>query len=169
MCEPAAISLASPTLWSAIGTAVALTVALIAIFTSLAQRREHRERIRLDLFDRRYEVFNSVLGFYNAILLWNDTPEQAAARDRFFYAYQQSGFLFKKDSGIQELLKELHEEGHKVIGNKQSSADISKQDPALGTSLFLKTQDIQINRFPAALDKLKLALAEYLNFHNVDR
>jgi hypothetical protein len=59
----------------------------------------------------------------------------------------------------------MYEDGNKVIGYKQTIADL-KGDGGLGNELFLDIQDIQICRFPATLDQLKLALAKYLNFHN---
>jgi hypothetical protein len=58
-----------------------------------------REKLRLDLYDRRFEIFSSIFDFYNAMISWTGTLEQEEARARFFRAYQESGFLFTRESG----------------------------------------------------------------------
>jgi len=164
MCVPvtATDGLFSPALWSAL----AATGAAVAAFLAWqSQGRDHRERIRLDLYERRYEIYKATLDFYNDILVWKSAPEQFSARDRFFYAYQQSGFLFSKESGIEALLKQLFDYGSKVIAYNQSFEAL-RANPPLQIQLFEENNDILMRRFPAAFDELKLALAKYLNFHN---
>jgi hypothetical protein len=98
------------------------------------------------------------------LISWHGSPEQVAARTRFFRAYQESGFLFAKNSGIEELLKKLNEEAAKVIGFKEHSEKF-KSDPALMMRLFNETTDIQTKVFSDGLAQLKRAMSEYLNFH----
>ncbi len=78
-----------------------------------------RHKLRHDLYNRR--IFSSIFDLYNAMTSWQETPtpEQQAARQRFFRAYQESGFLFTKESGIPDLLKTLYDEGTQVIGYKE--------------------------------------------------
>src|SRR5436190_8882137 len=75
------------------------------------QARIAREKLRLDLYDRRFEIFESIFDFYNAMISWAGTPEQKVSRSRFFRAYQESGFLFTRESEIENLLKTLNDEG----------------------------------------------------------
>jgi hypothetical protein len=125
-----------------------------------------KEKLRYDLFDRRLEIFSSIFAMYYAILGWEATPEQIAAKERFFKAYQESGFLFKEESGIQKLLGELNADAQKVIGFKELKTDLS-QDRVLFAQLFKEVEDIHLNKFPAGLEKLRLAMADYLNFHSI--
>jgi hypothetical protein len=60
-----------------------------------------REKLRFDLFEKRYEIFDSIFDFYNAMALWGGTPEQITARTRFFRSYQASPFLFKRSRELQ--------------------------------------------------------------------
>jgi hypothetical protein len=130
------------------------------------QARIEHEKLRLDLYDRRFEIFTSIFDFYNAIISWKGTLEQQDARQRFFRAYQESGFLFTKESDIEALLKMLHEEGAKVIGFKEN-IDSYKSDPAALMVEQNKVDDIQLRVFPEGLEKLRAALHPYLDFSKV--
>ncbi len=96
------------------------------------------------------------------------TPEQKEARQRFFRAYHESGFLFTKESGIEALLKKLNDDGMKVIGFKEHS-DAYKSDPALMIEQFKETTNIQLRVFEEGLAKLRAAMHPYLDFSKVWR
>ncbi len=129
------------------------------------QARIAGEKLRHDLYDRRFEIFSSIFDFYNAMISWEGTPEQKEARQRFFRAYQESGFLFTKESGIEALLKKLNDDGAKVIGFKENS-DSYKSDPALMNQLFQQSMEIQLG-FEKGLAKLRAAMHPYLDFSKV--
>ena len=67
-------------------------------------------KVRLDLYNRRFQIFVSIFDFYEALIGWEGTPEQREAQARFFRAYQELGFLFSKESGIEDILEKLHKE-----------------------------------------------------------
>jgi hypothetical protein len=148
---------------------VAATIAAVAAVRVTAhfageQARLASEKLRYDLFDRRLSIFNSIFDFYNAMITWQGTLEQIAARDRFFRAYQESGFLFEKESGIEALLKDLNDKGSKVIGFKEIGKDLAS-DPATYVKYHTESSEIMTTEFEVGLAKLKTAMAEYLNFH----
>jgi hypothetical protein len=134
----------------------------------IASEQAHiaRERLRYDLFDRRLEIFTSIFPLYHALISWEATPEQIVAKDRFLRAYHESSFLFKKESGIEQLLKSLNDDANKVIGIKEMKSDL-QTDKNLYLRLFKEMNEIQVQRFPDGLDRLKYAMAEYLNFHTI--
>ena len=122
-----------------------------------------KDKLRVDLFDRRLAVFSSIFDFYDAMLSWQGTPEQTAAKVRFFRAYQEAGFLFEKESGIEEILKNLNGKGMRVIGLKENKEAL-REDRALMLQLFNEIQDIQVNIFPDGLTRLKSAMLQYMSF-----
>jgi len=130
------------------------------------QARIAKEKLRLDLYDRRFEIFTSIFDFYDAMIAWNGTPEQQNVRKRFFRAYQESCFLFTKESGIEALLKMLNDEGNKVIGFKENRESY-KSDPAFLIDQFNKSTDIQLRVFDEGLAKLRAAMQQYLDFSKV--
>jgi hypothetical protein len=125
-----------------------------------------KEKLRYDLFDRRLNIFISIFDFYHAMISWSGSPEQIAARERFFRAYQEAHFLFKKESGIVPLLKDLNDQGAKVIGFKEHGDNL-KVDRDLCMRTFMETQEIQTSYFESALTKLRDAVSKYLNFHDI--
>lgn len=124
------------------------------------------EKLRLDLYDRRFEIFDSIFDFYDAMVSWKATPEQKGARKRFFRAYQEAGFLFTKESGIPDLLKSLNDDAMKVIGYKEHR-DSYKADPALSLQLFNEATEIQTRVFDEGLTKLRAAMFQYLDFTKI--
>ena len=124
------------------------------------------EKLRLDLYDRRFEIFDSIFDFYDAMISWSGTIEQKQARQRFFRAYQESGFLFTQESGIPDLLKSLNEDANKVIGYKEHR-DSYKSDPAFSLEQFNEATRIQIQVFDEGLTKLRAAMFPYLDFSKV--
>jgi hypothetical protein len=130
---------------------------------------EHIEttKLRLDLYNRRFQIFVSIFDFYEALIGWTGTPEQRAAQTRFFRAYQESGFLFSKESGIEDTLKRLHEEPAKVIGFKEYGEDYKSGGVEFYLERFKEANHVLLVEFDAALVKLKTELAKYLNFHAI--
>ncbi len=94
------------------------------------------------------------------------TPEQKDCRDRFFTAYQESGFLFSAESGIEALLKTLNDEGNKVIYLREHS-DRYNGDAPLTVEKLKETTDIQTRVFEGGLAKLRAAMHPYLDFSRV--
>ena len=122
-------------------------------------------KVRLDLYDRRFLIFVSIFDFFEALYQWEGTAEQKAAQKRFFRAYQESGFLFSSESGIEAALKHLHEESGKVVGFKEHGKEMMSG----GTEFYLE-QHAAMNKvllvdFEDVLLKVKTESAKYLNFH----
>ena len=123
-----------------------------------------REKLRYDLFDRRLKIYESIFDFYRAMIGWTGTTEEIAARERFFAAYQESAFLFAKESGIEALLKDLNDKGAKVIGFKENGKSLASHPPTY-IAQFNETTEIMTTEFEIGLEKFKREIAPYLNFH----
>src|SRR5208282_1729167 len=74
----------------------------VTCYFSWHQRETSRGQLRLNLYDRRYKLYDSIFDFYNAMISWQGegTPEQQEAFTRFFRASKESIFLFTTESGI---------------------------------------------------------------------
>jgi hypothetical protein len=152
-----------------IATAMAAIAAVsVTAYFAWHQKRLAAEKLRLDLFERRWGIFSSIFNFYYAMISWQKNPssEQIAAKDRFFIAYQESKFLFKKESGIENLLKDLNEKGMKVIGFKENAEEY-KSDLDIYSRKFTEITDIQLREFENGLIKLQDAMSDYLSFEYV--
>lgn len=154
--------------------AAVAAVTVTAIFakkqTDIAreQARTAKEKLRHDLFERRWLVFVTALDLYYAMISWADVPthEQAKAKDAFFRAYQQSGFLFSKESGVEDLMKNLNDMANTVTGLKESLRNAGL-DVATRLSWQTEIHNIQTRRFEESFLRLKSAISPYLNFHEL--
>jgi hypothetical protein len=85
--------------WASIASALAAIVALgISVWVALWQRKLQKERVRQDLFDKRYAVFLSVDEFVMYVLRVDGSFKMMGDEvRRFLYAVEQSEFLFHAD------------------------------------------------------------------------
>lgn len=142
--------------------ATVLVAAFVAAITWL-QWWTNREKLRLDLFQRRFEIYLRVLDFHMA--LWQqDEPKLDMLHVPFMKAFWESKFLFPKKSGIYDFLDEynLRTARVRVYRNPLSAAsqgDVSQEERAQ-----LIEDKIWIKDCIGILDK---KLGPYLNFHSI--
>lgn len=91
---------------------VPLMISLIALAFTGAGWWINREKLRLDLYNRRFEIYCRVLDLLFAFENWNptgaettacslqDSPELDRALKAFTKAYRESQFLFDEKSGV---------------------------------------------------------------------
>ncbi len=148
-------------------TATAATV--VATYVAIISRRQwttNQEKLRLDLFQRRFDIFLRVLEFHWALLEWKDEPEQQALQGPFVKAFCESRFMFPEESGIHAFLNEFHLHAFRVTHFKSASDPIREVMPAEFLKLAnQRTQDL--NWILNSMDIFLAKLAPYLNFHSL--
>ena len=94
--------------------AIAFYVASVGTF----QWFTARDKVRLDLYNRRFDVYTRAIDFMLALLGWTYvTPEDRRAKhNAFMRAVRESRFLFADDPRILALLEELNVRSFKVTG-----------------------------------------------------
>jgi hypothetical protein len=110
-----------PLVTSIVTAAIAVIVAII----TYQQWRTNREKLRLDLYNRRFEIYLRCLDLYRAPVEEKSASERDAILSRFVSARLESRFLFPKDSGIQNLMIDFQRcatalsgwQGQKPTGN----------------------------------------------------
>lgn len=140
-----------------------LIIAAVVAVVAFLQYRLAREKLRLDLYNRRYEIYRSIFDFYHVLIGWKGTEADKAQQAKFFQAYQESKFLFSEKSGISAIYKKLNDGASKVIGFKENSSEYAKE-PELFMKLFNETNAIQINEFDEGLRALEAKMKPYLTF-----
>jgi hypothetical protein len=123
-------------------------------------------KIRLDLYNRRFQIFVSIFDFYEALIGWKGSEEQRLMRARFFRAYQESVFLFKPESGIEEMLKSLFDASGKITGLKEESEQLKAGGPKFYLEQF-NAMNGALEYFGNTLPKLRAAFGDYLSFHTI--
>lgn len=157
--------------------AIAVSVASV-FFTGFAWRTTH-QKLRLDLYNKRFDVYSRTLDFYHALSEWGrptdsemastslqDSPELRAAQKAFIKASREAGFLFDKDSGIQKRLEQMHYDTMGVIGYKRHLGP-----KLVGPALISATAEFAecLKRITNASPTLEQMMMEYLDFRVIGR
>ena len=71
---------------------VAAIIAWCAVQRQIrATQRIEATKVQLDLYNRRFQIFTSILDFYQALVQWKGTPDQRTVQLNFLRAYQELG------------------------------------------------------------------------------
>jgi hypothetical protein len=102
----------APNPWFAVAISVisAVSTTTVAAYVAVISRRQwqtNNDKLRLDLYDRRFQIYLAVLDFYKALIGWQGTDAQVATQMPFLQAYRESVFIFPAKSGVYELLTEF--------------------------------------------------------------
>jgi hypothetical protein len=144
-------------------TAVATVIVAIYVgWISRQQSRTNQEKLRFDLYQRRFEIYLRVLDFHLALLEWQDETKLAVLHVPFLKAFCESKFLFPKESGIYDFLRDYNERAARVRVSKsgiEPLGDITQEARAQ-----LIEDKIWIKDCIGILDE---KLGPYLNFHSI--
>ena len=137
-----------------------------------------REKLRLDLYNRRFDIYSRVLDFVYALDDWNpteaernssslqDSADLVEAQRAFIKATRESQFLFKDNSGVHKLLEQMHADSAGIIGYKRDiarNAAFVGPDVPLQFNEFLKKKE----RIRSSIPPLEQAMSAYLDFHKL--
>jgi hypothetical protein len=92
---------------SSVPSYITASVAILVAIISYRQWRTAHDRLRLDLYNRRLELYLSLLSMEDALAGWSGTAAQLALLDKFKRARSESRFLFPPESGVYELFDEF--------------------------------------------------------------
>jgi hypothetical protein len=143
-------------------TAVAFYVALI----SKRQWETNQEKLRLDLYQRRFEIYLRVLDYYWALLEWRGKPEQLVTRGPFVKAFCESKFMFPEKSGVYDFLKEFNEHAFRITNFKSSIDELGDVFPN-ETVKLAQQRSKDVNWILMSVDTLLARMAPFLNFHKL--
>lgn len=127
------------------------------------QERSAAERLRFDLYSRRYAVYTKTLALYHALgaLRSEQTDAFLATMRDFIGAMKEANFLFARDSGIAELLDQLHQEAFKIMAHRKAPVGSALRESVTTDAV---QADVQFN---AILNKLIVVMSPYLDFTKI--
>ena len=144
-------------------TIISIFIALFASGVALWQSIINREKLRFDIYNRRFDIYSKTLDFYNALLIF-DSVTFKVSLTAFSKACEEADFLFKKESGIYDILTKMNSESYKITGVKEYGKDVAAADPDVFKKMYDRSTEA-LKYFNDNLPKLKAAMAPYLNFH----
>jgi hypothetical protein len=144
-----------------LGTSIvtAIIAVIVAIIT-YQQWRTNREKLRLDLYNRRFEVYLRCLDLYQEVI--EGKPQlRLDSQTPFTRAFRESRFLFPTSSGVYKVLQEFNREApktHKRFGGAAVPVPLDKRQAM---------QDQSVNELKPLMSQLEAKLAPFLNFHDL--
>jgi hypothetical protein len=140
-------------------------VGLIAVYIAYQQYSTAKNKLRLDLYNRRFEIYASALEFYHALLGYSNTTNFEVTQGRFIKAYRESQFLFDKNSGVYCILNEMHTRSFHIIGFKERGHEL-RGHPQDFKDMSDKSQD-SLKWFNTNIVELEKGMDKYLKFHKI--
>jgi hypothetical protein len=157
---------------------LAFAVSLASLFIAASAFWTSREKLRLDLYNRRFDVYSRALDYAHSLDDWIPTDAERASHSlqdsadlertkrAFIKASRESQFLFKDTSGVHKLLEQMHADSFGIIGHRR---DVAPNLGPLGPDALplCKEFDKRVERFHASIGALEQAMSKYLDFHAV--
>lgn len=128
----------------------------------------NREKLRLDLYNKRFEIFRAALDFSNVAYGWNASDEQLTTYRIFLRALIESQFLFSAKSGVSEILGEMNEKFRKVFAvNEIRERGAHTAMPQEFMESVAQASDGANWILSTAIPQLTEKMRSYLNFHTL--
>ncbi len=146
---------------SAVGT---LSIAAIVATIQRAQWKTNQEKLRLDLYAKRFDIYMRTLDFHNALLEWKDEPEQIALIAPFYRAFRESRFLFPESAGVYRFMEEFSQHAFHITYFREVRDASWAASPNQRTDLALE-RTTHVNWILNSVSELEEQMAPFLNFH----
>jgi len=146
--------------------AVAIIVGLITGSIAFTQMKIASAKIKLDLYNKRFAVYEAALEYHQAI--WSKDKEPLAEMDEkakaFVKAYRESQFLFAPKDGVYDTLSVILQDGAKVVYFERE-----KRNPQDINDLHLMGSNANKGRksFSENLLTLEKQMEKYIQFRDV--
>ncbi len=147
---------------------LSIAISFFAVAIAFGQFWLAQTKLRVDMYDRRFEVFSSALDYYLALMFWRspdeDLERQLDAQRRFVKALNEAPFLFTEKSGVHGIMQEMNALAGQTRGFKEEGHRV-QSDPKVYLDWFNEVQTNLLKRLPDLIDRLRIALMPYLNVH----
>jgi hypothetical protein len=138
---------------------ISLAAFVVALFSLVV----NEEKFRLDLYNRRFDIYMRTVRFYQVLFKTDgrDTEAFAALQNSFILASREAQFLFDPASGIYKLLDQLNRDSMTILGQKDRPEGL----PPEHQKANLEALSAAILRWDSSMEPLEAMMAPYLNYH----
>jgi len=166
------------------GPAAAIIASGVAVFVTYRLGREQahisREKLRLDLYERRWKIFKSIFDFYYVMIAWTGTDEQKPSATNFSWRVRRAHSYLTLPTASNSSLKTLNDNGRKVMSYKdgslqgwdaKSKADLVKEAGEIQTFGFEEgAREVKRTQWPnTSVSKLCTIAPRRYQLHSVSR
>lgn len=162
--DPQTISSQVTTIVSVVGG----VVGLIALTVAWSQMRIASAKIKLDLYNRRFNIYVAALDYYQSA--WGKTDKNMTeAGSDFVRSFRESVFLFDRSDKIYETLDRIKNHGSAIGLDKNANSGENwpmKYDSSAMTILKQRS-DLAYEEFEKDLLLLEHQLQKYISFKTI--
>ena len=128
----------------------------------------NREKLRLDLYNKRCEVFRAALDLSNVVIGWSGSAPQLTTYRQFLRALIECQFLFPAKSGVPKILREVNQKFSKVFAvNEIRQRGAHTAMPQEFMKSVLESTDSGNWILSTAIPQLTEKMKPYLDFHTL--
>jgi hypothetical protein len=139
-------------------------IASMALWVASRQSKTNVAKLRLDLYDKRFAVFENTLAFHQALAGTPDSLQTETFKllhRAFIRSQRESQFLFDDDSGVFELLTKVNLDGFKIIAAKTHAREVRGD---LAVKMVADANDAH-SAIEKSMTDLERAIAPYIRFN----
>jgi hypothetical protein len=139
-------------------------VATMALWVASRQSKTNMAKLRLDLYDKRFAIYETTLSFYQALggePKALQTEAFTSVHRSFSKAHRESQFLFDDDSGVFELLGKLNLDAYKIIASKTRAREMAGEH---AIKLVAEANDVYA-KIEKSVNDLERAISPYIRFN----
>ncbi|VVO61253.1 hypothetical protein PS862_00829 [Pseudomonas fluorescens] len=144
---------------------LSIAAALISLATFIvgySQMRIASAKIKLDLYNKRFNVYLATLAFFQSVYD-KDAPSMNAKYDEFAKCCRESQFLFDEKDGVFETMRKLIKIGGDILSYDRS---LSGADADATLMLNQKIDEAKV-AFGKELIRLEDQLTKYISFKTI--
>lgn len=144
---------------------VAISTCFIGIITSIiaySQMKISSAKVKLDLYERRFNVYVVALNYYQVLYL-KSIEEENICKLELVRACRESKFLFNEDDGISEILDTIRNTGEQIgqyVDFAETNGYLNPNNP-YKEALYAPTILVK------NLEELEEKIKPYIQFENV--
>jgi hypothetical protein len=151
-------------------TLVTLFMSAMAIIVVYSQMKIASTKLRLDLYNKRFAIYQSAFDLYNAHNLHNWNPEVVSDLElQFLKSFRESQFLFDEKHGIYKILETIKKNSTSITIYKKHMIDPDRasKDKSFEDNLH-KNSNMAFSAFHNNLLRLEDKISNYIYFGNID-
>ena len=143
---------------SVMTSAATASIAWVVAVISRRQWKTNQEKLRLDLYNRRFEIYRHCVDFAEGLYPRSEMTHVAVEREELFHrSLRESRFLFPTSSGVYQSLKAFDKHATAILAT--NALKITELQQGERGQAFSEIQPF--------IDRLGEQVSPLLNFHEV--
>lgn len=151
---------------TAIVSVVGGVVGLIALTVAWSQMRIASAKTKLDLYNKRFNVYLAALEFYQCAYT-GSTKDIKEKANKLAHSYRESRFLFDAKDGLYETLGRIQKGSGVVVVYETFKQSPDMLERSKATVVLKHKHSAALSEMGKDLLILEEQLKKYLSFHNV--